>query len=63
MAAVWEERSKLRRWLQVELLAVEAWASLGVVPREDAEVIKANAAEVDPARVEEIEATTNHDVI
>jgi len=63
MAAVWEERSKYRRWLQVELLAVDAWAKLGVVPAEDATTIRDNAAEVDPVRVEEIEATTNHDVI
>jgi adenylosuccinate lyase len=63
MAAVWEEGSKLRRWLQVELLAVEAWAELGVVPSEDADAIKKNAVEVDPARVEEIERVTNHDVI
>ena len=63
MAAVWDERSKYRRWLQVELLAVDAWATLGIVQAEDAATIRDNAAEVDPARVEEIEATTNHDVI
>ncbi|GAC1409209.1 MAG: adenylosuccinate lyase [Actinomycetota bacterium] len=63
MAAVWEERSKYRRWIQVELKAVEAWATLGVIPAEDAAAIKANARDVDPVRVEEIEATTNHDVI
>jgi adenylosuccinate lyase len=63
MAAVWEERSKYRRWRRVELLVVEAWEQLGVVPPADAAAIKANVIEVDPARVEEIEATTNHDVI
>lgn len=63
MAAVWEERAKYRRWLEVELHAVDAWATLGVVPKEDAATIRSNAAEVDPARVEEIEAVTNHDVI
>ncbi|MHB8513118.1 MAG: adenylosuccinate lyase [Actinomycetota bacterium] len=63
MTAVWEERSKYTRWTQVELKAVEAWATLGVVPAADAAQIKANVKEVDPARVAEIESTTNHDVI
>ncbi len=63
MAAVWEERAKYRRWLDVELKAVEAWATLGVVPSEDAAAIRDRATEVDPERVEEIEQTTNHDVI
>ena len=32
MAGVWSEESKLARWLDVELAALEAWAELGAIP-------------------------------
>jgi adenylosuccinate lyase len=63
MSEVWAEETKLGHWLRIELLAVEAWAKLGVVPSEDATTIRERAAPVSPARVAEIEKTTNHDVI
>ena len=63
MGAIWEETSKYRYWTQIEILAVEAWAALGVVPQNDLEAIKERARPVDPARIAEIEATTQHDVI
>ena len=63
MGAIWEETSKYRYWTQIEILAVEAWAALGVVPQDDLATIKEHARAVDPARVAEIEATTQHDVI
>jgi adenylosuccinate lyase len=63
MGAVWEERAKLRHWLRVELLAADAWAKLGVIPATDVDEIRSRAAEVDPERVEELEATLQHDVI
>ena len=63
MGAVWEERAKYRHWLRVEVLASEAWTKLGVVPEADMAQIRERAAEVDPARVEELEKTLKHDVI
>jgi adenylosuccinate lyase len=63
MGAVWEETAKYRHWLAIELLAVEAWAELGVVPQGDLDEIKDRARPVDPARVAEIEERTQHDVI
>ena len=63
MGAIWEETSKYRYWTQIEILAVEAWAELGVVAQNDLEAIKERVRPVDPARVAEIEATTQHDVI
>ncbi len=62
MASVWSESSRFQKWLEVEVLAVEARAERGEVPREALEEIKARAA-FDPARVQEIEETVNHDVI
>ena len=63
MGAIWEETSKYRYWNQIEILAVEAWAALGIVPQSDLEAIKERARLVDPARVAEIEERTQHDVI
>jgi adenylosuccinate lyase len=62
MARVWSEEAKLERWLAVELAALEAWAQVGTIPREAVEAIRAQARPPSPARVAELERTTNHDV-
>src|SRR6185436_6937447 len=53
--------SRLSTWVEVEVLAVEAWAALGVVPPEDAAAVRERAS-ADVAAVEERERTTEHDV-
>ena len=62
MTRIWSGEATLERWLAVELAALEGWARLGVVPTEAVERIRATAVAPDPARVAEIERTTNHDV-
>ncbi|MEW6554367.1 MAG: adenylosuccinate lyase [Actinomycetota bacterium] len=62
MAAVWSEQNRFQKWLDVEIMAVEARAERGLVPREALAEIREKAA-FDPARVLEIEETVNHDVI
>ncbi|MGQ9499422.1 MAG: adenylosuccinate lyase [Dissulfurimicrobium sp.] len=62
MAAIWGQENKYKIWLEVETLAAEAWAKLGVVPVEAAKDIRAKGA-FDPKRVLEIEQETKHDVI
>jgi adenylosuccinate lyase len=44
MARVWSEENKFASWLKVEVAAVQAWADLGVVPRESADLIARNAS-------------------
>jgi adenylosuccinate lyase len=61
MAEVWSEERKLTHWLEVELAALEGWAALGVVPREALEALREKAVPPTPARVAEIEASTQHD--
>jgi adenylosuccinate lyase len=61
MARIWSDEGKLRAWLDVELAATAAWAELGVVPRDAADALLANAASPTPERVAEIEATLHHD--
>ncbi|TAK35177.1 MAG: adenylosuccinate lyase [Chloroflexota bacterium] len=60
MAAIWSEKSKLDKWLAVEIAACEGWAALGVVPESD--LAKIRKAHFDLARVEEIFERTHHDM-
>ena len=62
MAEVWSDERKLATWLEVELAAVDAWADLGVVPREAAAAIHARAVPPTPERVAELERETGHDL-
>ena len=62
MAAIWADQRKYEIWLEIETLACEAQAEIGVVPRADAEEIRAKA-KFDLAEIMEIEKRTNHDVI
>jgi adenylosuccinate lyase len=62
MRRVWSEENKFTTWLKVEVLACEALAELGQIPGEAVAVIKKNAR-FDVARIDEIERTTQHDVI
>jgi adenylosuccinate lyase len=62
MTAIFSERAKFSRWLEVEMLAVEARVRLGEVPVEDLTAIKEKAA-FDIERIEAIEAIRHHDVV
>ena len=62
MAAIWDLQNKFEIWKEIEVLACEAQAELGVIPREDAVAIRERAA-FEVERIDEIEQTTNHDVI
>ncbi len=62
MAKVWTEENKLRKWLEVELAALEGLARFGYIPKNVPAKVRARA-KFDIARVREIEAVVNHDVI
>jgi adenylosuccinate lyase len=62
MGAVWKEENRFKAWLEVEILACEAWAELGEIPREDVKKIREKAS-FDVARIKEIEEETRHDVV
>src|SRR5262249_12284980 len=62
MGKVWSDQSRLQRWLDVELAATETLAARGIVPKDAAAKLRANAR-VDAARVLEIESRVKHDVI
>jgi adenylosuccinate lyase len=62
MGALWTEQSKFQKWLEVEIAVCEVHAELGTIPRDALEQIKARA-KFSVERINEIEKTTNHDVI
>ncbi|PTR48401.1 adenylosuccinate lyase [Geobacillus thermodenitrificans] len=62
MGAIWTEENRFKAWLEVELLACEAWAELGVIPKEDVRRLRENAS-FDIHRIKEIEEETRHDVV
>lgn len=62
MGRIWSDQYKYETWLKVEIAVCEVLAEQGRIPQQSLENIKARAA-FDQARIEEIEATTRHDVI
>lgn len=62
MGAIWTEENKYKAWLEVELLACEAWSKLGVIPTDDVKKLRERAS-FDVERIYEIEQETKHDVV
>jgi len=62
MAKIWEPENRFRIWLEIETLACEQQASLGVIPQEAVKVIR-EKGDFDIARIDAIEAEVKHDVI
>src|SRR6266542_1090264 len=62
MGALWSEETRFQKWLDVEIAVCEVHAEMGTIPREALEQIKTRA-KFSVARINEIEKTTDHDVI
>lgn len=62
MQAIWSEKNKFSIMLEVEVLACEAMAELGEIPKEAAKTIR-EKADFDVDRIKEIERVTKHDLI
>jgi adenylosuccinate lyase len=62
MGRIWSDQRRYETWLLVEIAAAEAMAAAGLVPADAARDIREHGA-FDIARIEEIERTTQHDVI
>lgn len=62
MGKIWDDENKYRKWMEIEILACEALAELGEIPKEAAKEIRAKADfQID--RIYEVEEVTKHDVI
>jgi adenylosuccinate lyase len=62
MGALWSEQNKFQKWLDVEIAVCEVHAEMGTIPDDALEEIKTRAS-FTVERINEIEKTTNHDVI
>ncbi len=62
MRAIWREERRLELWLEIELLAVEAMARLGLVPADEAARLR-KRVNVSPADVEKREEQTQHEIL
>lgn len=62
MSKIWNDESKYRNWLRVEIAVCEAWVELGQIPPEALEKIR-ERARFDVKRIDDLEKTLKHDVI
>ena len=62
MGALWSEHNRFQKWLDVEIAVCEVHAEMGTIPAAALAEIKAKAA-FTVERINEIERTTDHDVI
>ncbi|MFD1360866.1 adenylosuccinate lyase [Lentibacillus salinarum] len=62
MGVIWRDENKYNAWLEVEILACEAWRELGIIPADDAELIRRKAS-FQVKRIQQIEQETRHDVV
>lgn len=62
MTEIWEPENRYRIWLEIETLAAEKMAELGLIPAGVPGAVRARGS-FDVARIDEIEAETKHDVI
>ena len=64
MVDIWSPSTKFKIWYEIEAHACDAMAKIGIIPAENAEAVwKAKDVKFDVSRIDEIEATTKHDVI
>ena len=61
MRAVWSDQHRFELWLRIEVLACEAWASLGRIP--ESALPKIRKGTFDAAKIAEVESRVGHDVI
>jgi len=62
MGAIWSPENKFRKWLDIEIAVCEVHFDDGIIPPDALEEIKTKAA-FSVERINEIEKTTDHDVI
>ncbi len=62
MAAIWTPEERYRIWLEIETLAAEAMAELGMIPKDVPKAVRARGG-FDVKRIDEIEREVKHDVI
>ncbi|MBX7149630.1 adenylosuccinate lyase [bacterium] len=62
MAAIWEPHNRFKIWLEIEMLALEAWAEKGVLSKDTVRAIRSKA-KFNVERIDQLERELKHDVI
>src|SRR5687768_1755253 len=62
-AELWSDKRRFATWFDVEIAACEAMERASIVPAGTAAQVKPFRDKLNPARIDEIEAVTRHDVI
>jgi len=62
MGRIWTNENKFKKWLQIEILACEAFSEMGEIPHEVVREIK-EKARFNVERIAELEKVTKHDVV
>ncbi|MCK5385309.1 MAG: adenylosuccinate lyase, partial [Alphaproteobacteria bacterium] len=62
MSSIFEPENKFKIWLEVETLALEKMAELGIVPESAAKALR-EKGDFDVDRINEVEEEVKHDVI
>jgi len=62
MADIWTDENRFKKWLEIEILICEAYANLGIIPKDDLARIK-EKADFSVERIKQIEERTRHDVV
>ncbi|MDO8643966.1 MAG: adenylosuccinate lyase, partial [bacterium] len=62
MARIWEPDNKFKIWLEIEILALEARANLGEIPKEIVKAVRSKA-KFNTERIDKLEKELKHDVI
>jgi adenylosuccinate lyase len=62
MTRIWGAENRYKKWLEIEIYACEAQATMGTIPGDAVERIKAKA-NFEVSRIDEIEKVVKHDVI
>ncbi len=62
MAAIWTPEARYSIWLEIETLAAEAMAELGMIPKDVPKAVRERGG-FDVKRIDEIEREVKHDVI
>jgi adenylosuccinate lyase len=65
MSAIWSPETRFQIWFEIEALALDAMAEIGMVPRSAATAVrrKSKGIHFDPERIDAIEREVKHDVI
>ncbi len=59
---IWSEENKLKIWLEIEILTIEAFEKRGIIPKGTSQKIRKRVKKIEPEEVKEREKVTNHDV-